>query len=182
VAESTPPIYKNLFEKYAQSMTVAAVVLVAALILYSGIRLARGRKEPVSKRPVSAENRVTELEPVKPPPPRVSTKKPDTPKPPPPKPRAAKSIVVPPNAPLILKAETVDKVWLRVKSDGGVIFESTLSKGSSKVWKAEDELELWVGRGDALRLTLNDYYIGSPGSGSIRSVILNREGMKVRKK
>jgi hypothetical protein len=83
---------------------------------------------------------------------------------------------------LLLKAETKDKVWLRVKSDGKVIFENTLGKGSVKTWEAKDELELWVGRGDALDLTLNDNHLGSPGRGRIRRVIINREGMKIQKK
>jgi hypothetical protein len=69
-----------------------------------------------------------------------------------------------------------------VKSDGKIIFENTLAKGSVENWQAKENLELWIGRADALDLTFNGKHIGSPGSGRIRKVIFDHSGMKIVKK
>lgn len=85
---------------------------------------------------------------------------------------------IPRGIPLALKVETKDEVWLRVKSDGKTIFEHTLAKGSAETWHAKENLELRVGRGEALTLTLNGISLDLPGRGLIRSLIINRHGIK----
>lgn len=91
-------------------------------------------------------------------------------------------LIVPKNLPLTLKVETKDDVWLRVKSDGKVIFEHTLPKNSHESWEAKDELELWVGRAEALKLTLNDKILNLQGRGRIRKIIIDHQGLRVEKK
>ncbi len=180
--KSISPIRKNLFEKYTWLTTAVAIILVMGLILYAGSRLVREIKALASGRSAQIEEKALAGGAQKPVVDRTTGRQTKNPKTSIPPVRAAKIPGVSTKDLLVLKANTTDKVWLRVKSDGKIIFESTLDKGSSKIWEAKNELELWVGRGDALKLTLNDSYIGSPGSGSIRSVIINHEGMKVRKK
>ena len=172
--KSISPVRKNIFEKYTWLTTTLAIILIMGLILYAGSRLVKEIKALASKGPVRVEGKPVAG--------RTARRKAESPRRLTPAVRAAKGAGVPTKDLLVLKANTTDKVWLRVRSDGKTIFESTLDKGSSRIWEAKNELELWVGRGDALKLTLNDSYIGSPGSGSIRSVIINHEGMKVRKK
>ncbi|MFH1752675.1 MAG: RodZ domain-containing protein [Candidatus Omnitrophota bacterium] len=168
---SIPQFTENPLEKYGRIAVAAGVVLAISLIIFAGSKLTKAAKVSSPMKPAQVEN-------ITPMPARQKTEKPKAP----PAPVSAARPAMAKMGPLVLKAETIDKVWLRVRSDGKTIFENTLDKGASEIWEAKDELELWVGRGDALKLTLNDAYIGSPGSGSIRSVLITREGMKVRKK
>ena len=177
-----PPILKDRFERSLPVTTAIAVVLVIALIVYAGSKFIGGLRELGSRPPKASSEPPPKKEVAKTGEPATAKPKIDRPKAKRPAPPVKKKFIVSRRSPLLLKAETKDKVWLRVKSDGEVIFENTLSKNSVMTWEAKDELELWVGRGDALDLTLNDNHLGSPGRGRIRRVIINREGMKVHKK
>lgn len=92
------------------------------------------------------------------------------------------SLVIPKNEPLVLKVETKDKVWLRVKSDGKVIFEHTLPKGSIENWHAKDKLELRLGRPEAVVLTLNDKRLSLPDRSRIKNIIIDHKGLRVEKR
>lgn len=162
-----------------------AIILALSIILFGGTRLISGiigarrqppdavetaKKEPEKpKKPERTRARREERR-------RVVAKPKKPPKP------TKPALLVPLGKPLILKASTTDKVWLRVKSDGRIVFENILAKNSSSKWQAKKELELWVGRGEALTLSINGKDLGSPGSGRIRRVIIRHDGMKVQKK
>lgn len=95
-------------------------------------------------------------------------------------PQTAKpSISIPKNEVLSLRIETKDNVWMRVKSDGKVVFEHTLKKASTETWSAKKELELWVGKAEALNLSLNGTPLPSPGSGRIKRIVINHSGLTV---
>ncbi|MBI3312153.1 MAG: helix-turn-helix domain-containing protein [Candidatus Omnitrophica bacterium] len=88
------------------------------------------------------------------------------------RPASAPALLVPASKPLKLSVQTTADVWLQVKSDGSVIFQSVLAKGAQENWTAKKELELWTGNAGAMRLTLN----GKPLEGLGRGV---RKGVKI---
>ena len=94
---------------------------------------------------------------------------------------SAKFKPIPKNEKLVLGLKTSDEVWAQVKSDDKIVFRSILPKGSSEVWKADKSLSIWVGKAEAVRLTLNSQELGSPGKGTIKNIAITREGMKVGK-
>ena len=155
-----PPIIKDNFKRSLLSfVAVFALVFTLFVIGYAGhrfIRLIRGFSRPSSDVTI-----VTETE-------KTSAKAPLFP--------------IPTNEALRLKVETTDAAWLRVKSDGKVIFERTLPKDSAKEWTADNELEIWAGRAEALDLALNGRQLGSPGRGRVRKIIIDHEGMRVEKR
>lgn len=81
-------------------------------------------------------------------------------------------LLVPASKPLKLTIQTTADVWLQVKADGDIIFQSVLSKGSRESWIAKKELELWTGNAGAMQLSLN----GKPLEWAERGV---RKGVKI---
>lgn len=166
--KSPPLIIKDRFRKSILPLTaIIALALTISLISYAGAQLIIEFKKfrPRLSRTLTGANikRIAERES-----PNVKGLGP--------------FLAIPQDQPLILKVATKDKVWLRVKSDGKVIFEHTLPKGSVEKWQAQDGLELWVGRAEKLDLTLNNNYLGSPGRGRIRKIIIDRKGLRIEKR
>jgi hypothetical protein len=51
-------------------------------------------------------------------------------------------LLVPTSKPLKLTIQTTADVWLQVKADGDIIFQSVLAKGSRESWTAKKDLGL----------------------------------------
>lgn len=151
----TPIIIKQKFIKSLLPLAFGAgLVLVLSIVFYTGSKIVKLFKRPPRVITIAS----SKTAPVKP------------------------GLLVPANQALILSVEAKDNAWLRVKSDGNVIFEHTLAKGSIENWEARDELELWVGRAEALSFTLNGKALDSPGRGRIKKIIIDHYGLKVEKK
>ena len=81
-----------------------------------------------------------------------------------------------------LSLRSTDRVWMKVKKDGKVIFEGTLNKNKQKNFYADDKIELWAGRAEALEITVNGKALGVIGKGNIKNILISRRGLKVGKK
>ncbi len=80
---------------------------------------------------------------------------------------------------LHLKIKAADSVWLRVKSDEKVLFQSILKHGTAETWVANDHFEIWTGNASNMELSVNNYDIGSPGKGVTKKMLINREGVRI---
>ena len=76
-----------------------------------------------------------------------------------------------------LTIRTKADVWMQVKSDGTVIFQNVLPKGSQESWTAKEELELWTGNAGAMELILNGTPLGNPGIGVKKGIKVTRMGL-----
>ena len=92
---------------------------------------------------------------------------------------AAPKLIVPLSAPLKLTISTKADVWMQVKSDGTVIFQNVLSKGSKESWTAKEELEIWTGNAGAMELSLNGRPLNNAGSGVKKGIKVTHEGLKL---
>lgn len=86
------------------------------------------------------------------------------------------------NRAIVLTLRSTDDVWMKVKQDGKLVFEGILYKKRKKEWSANDRLELWVGRAEALDFTINQKSIGKVGKGRIKSIQISRQGLKIGNK
>ena len=86
---------------------------------------------------------------------------------------------IPGDKDLVLELETSGEVWVEVKSDGKIVFRHVLPEGSLEKWKAGDSIELWVGKAEAVELSLNGQELGSPGSGVVKNIRFTRKGMRI---
>ncbi len=82
---------------------------------------------------------------------------------------------------LELQVKALDNVWIRVTSDGKVLFQTILKRGATETWSAKDKLEIWTGNSTSMFLTLNNFGIGSPGKGVVKKMVITHEGVKIAK-
>ncbi|MBP6342441.1 MAG: DUF4115 domain-containing protein [Candidatus Omnitrophica bacterium] len=73
--------------------------------------------------------------------------------------------------------------WLQVKSDGQVVFQSTLKKGAAETWKAESEIELSGRNINLLEFELNGKMLGALGASDrgAKKVVFTKDGLSVKK-
>ena len=74
-------------------------------------------------------------------------------------------------------------IWIRVKVDDKVVFETILSKGSMESWSANNRIELSGKDLELLNMEVNNRQIGFLGGGNrkIRKVLITQEGLMVKK-
>ena len=94
----------------------------------------------------------------------------------------AKIFPIPAESSINLVLTSTDDVWLNIKESGKTVFTGTLKKGDKKEIKSQKEFELWIGRAEALNLTINGKPIGQIGRGNLKSVIINRQGLRIGQK
>ena len=73
--------------------------------------------------------------------------------------------------------------WLQVKTDGQVVFQSTLKKGDAETWKAESEIELSGRNINLLEFELNGKMLGALGASDrgAKRVVFTKDGLSVKK-
>ncbi len=84
---------------------------------------------------------------------------------------------------IVLVIRAKEKSWLQVKSDGKIVFQSVLSKGSAESWQAADKIELMLGDAGAVQLELNGRLlqkIGRPGQ-TLKHVVVTKSGLSIRR-
>ncbi len=73
---------------------------------------------------------------------------------------------------LVLTVRSRADVYLKIKSDGSLIFEGTLKKGSEEKWEARNFFELSTSKAEYLTLDLNGTSLGSLGKGVVKGLKL----------
>ena len=73
--------------------------------------------------------------------------------------------------------------WIQVKTDGNVVFQMTLNKGSMENWSADKKIELSGRNLEQLDMEVNGKHVGSLGGGErrIRKVLITKEGLTVKR-
>lgn len=87
-------------------------------------------------------------------------------------PAAASVPQIPKGEDLTLSLKSRADVYLKVKSDGNVIYDGILKKGSSEKWEAKDSFEISTSRAEALAIDLNGTSLGSLGKGVVKGLRL----------
>ncbi len=73
---------------------------------------------------------------------------------------------------LVLTVKSRADVYLKIKSDGRLIFEGTLKKGLEEKWEARNSFELSTSKAEYLTLDLNGTSLGSLGKGVVKGLKL----------
>lgn len=88
-------------------------------------------------------------------------------------PAAAVSIPqIPKSEELVLSVKTRADVYLKVKSDGSLVFDGMLKRGSDEKWKARNSFEVSTSRAEALTAELNGVSLGALGKGVVKGLKL----------
>lgn len=83
------------------------------------------------------------------------------------------------NTELELQITALEPVWIKVACDGKVLFQSILKPDNSEIWKAKESIEIKSGNPSSMRLSLNQYDLGSPGRGAVRKFLVTHKGIKI---
>src|SRR5579862_2973917 len=65
---------------------------------------------------------------------------------------------------VVVSALATDRSWVRVVSDGSVVFEGFVSAGDHQVWEGKHQVSLRVGNASALDLSVNGQNVGRLGN------------------
>ena len=79
---------------------------------------------------------------------------------------------------LVIKVK--QPVLVRLKRDGNLMFEHVLLKGAVESFTAEDSINIFIAKAEAVELTLNGKQLGSLGKGVIRDFEITRKGVRIR--
>jgi cytoskeletal protein RodZ len=66
--------------------------------------------------------------------------------------------------PIVVTAQATDRSWVRVVSDGSVVYEGFLSAGDHQVWQGQHQVSVRVGNASALDLSVNGQSVGRLGN------------------
>lgn len=92
-------------------------------------------------------------------------------------------VAAPPAAPvkrgnLVVEVRTKDQCWIKVKADEEVVFQKALLKGRTERWQAKENLELRIGKPEALEVFLNGRLIDLKKAKVKRTLVITREGIQ----
>ena len=79
---------------------------------------------------------------------------------------------IPKGEKLVLSVRSKADAYLKVRSDGMVIFDGTLKKGSEERWEAKNSFEISTSKAEALSIGLNGADIGALGKGAVKGLKL----------
>jgi len=91
----------------------------------------------------------------------------------------AKPVPIQPS--FIITVTSSDRVWMRINKDDELVFAGILPKGEKQTWECNKNIELRVGKLEALEFTINKKYFGIIGTG-VENVVVNKEGIRVGSK
>ncbi|MCM8790844.1 MAG: helix-turn-helix domain-containing protein [Candidatus Omnitrophica bacterium] len=92
----------------------------------------------------------------------------------------AQKISIPRNVPLKLLLKVNQRVFVKLKTDRNLLFERVLDKGTAEEFTAENVINIYVAKGEAIELVLNGKSLGSPGTGLMKNIEITRSGVKVK--
>lgn len=168
--QGTP--FKLPFKK----IIAAAIVIIA---IFACVKLAIFAATKVKKGLESRPKAARKIESPKPKSKTAAKEAPkEAPKPPAETPAAAP---VPKGEDISLKIKAVNDVYIKIKSDGSVIYDAVLKKGSTEMWKAKESLDISTGRAEAIDAELNGTALGGLGKGVIKGILITRDGLKLPK-
>lgn len=88
--------------------------------------------------------------------------------------------LIPKNVPLKLLLKVNQAVLIKMRTDGNLLFERVLSKGTAEIFSAEKTINIYAAKGEAVELILNGKALGSPGKGILKNIEITRSGVKIK--
>lgn len=79
---------------------------------------------------------------------------------------------------MMLEVYAVTDVWMRIQSDGQVVFEAILHRGETERWLADKGFDAKLGRPEGVRIAVNGYAVGQPGAGKVKNLRFTRDGIE----
>jgi len=88
--------------------------------------------------------------------------------------------VVPDKVQLKLLLKVNQDVFIKMKTDGALIFERMLTKGTAEIFTADKVINIYAANGESIELVLNGKSMGSPGKGLQKNIEITRSGINLK--
>jgi len=95
-------------------------------------------------------------------------------------PAVPQQISIPKKVPLDVVLKVKQPVMVGIKKDGMLLFKRVMPKGSIKSLTADEKVEIYVAKAEAIEIILNNKSLGSPGRGVIKNLEITRKGIRIR--
>lgn len=82
--------------------------------------------------------------------------------------------------PFTLTLKVKHPVMVQLRKDGVLLFKRVLPKGTIESFAANNNINMFVARGESVELTLNGKPLGSPGRGTIQNLEVTSSGIKIK--
>jgi cytoskeletal protein RodZ len=79
---------------------------------------------------------------------------------------------------LLLKVNR--NVLVKMKTDGVLLFERVLPKGTAEMFRADKAINIFTANGESIELIVNGKFMGSPGKGILKNIEITRSGIKIK--
>lgn len=87
---------------------------------------------------------------------------------------------IPKNVQLKLLLKINKTVMVKMRTDGVLLFERVLPKGTAELFTAEKSINIYAAEGSSIELILNGKNMGSPGKGILKNIEITRTGIKIK--
>lgn len=94
--------------------------------------------------------------------------------------QSAAHIPIPKNTPFNLAIKVNQPVLIQLKKDGILIFKRVLPKGTVESFRANDSINIFVAKSEAIEIILNGKSVDLPSRGVIKDLEITRKGIKIR--
>jgi cytoskeletal protein RodZ len=148
VAAFQPEIPVKIGEPRSPNWSAAMAVALVLVLLYGAVRVVGGITDHQTARPVA---RPTAVRPTSTP---TATRRPGN-----------DAVAVVPRKNVELKVEAKQSSWINVRDEKGEqLFSGLLAAGKTMEWTAKKRIQVLIGNGGGVRLTVNGKDLGSPGT------------------
>ena len=89
-------------------------------------------------------------------------------------------IVISKNVQLKLLLKVNKTVMIKMRTDGVLLFERVLPKGTAEMFTADNAINIYTAEGSSIELILNGKNMGSPGKGILKNVEITRAGIRLK--
>lgn len=164
---SEPEGHSNSFLEMIPAIKLVTLVVISIIVaaFVAGKAITHLKKPGAQKRaPIVALSKTSKKASVK-----SATAKKDT-----------MSVSIPQNVQLKLLLKVNQNVYIKMKTDGNVIFEHVLSKGTTEIFTANNSINIYAAKGEYIELILNGKSLGSPGKGVLKNIEITRSGVRIK--
>lgn len=151
---------------------LATGIIITALILFAGIKMLSIFNRSAHSKPVSVSKNRREQS-------RSSSQKravPEKPK----ASRGASDVSISKDTPLKLLLKVNQNVFVKMRTDGNLLFERLLTKGTAEMFTADRSINIYVANGESVEFVLNGKSLGAPGKGLLKDVEITRSGVRLK--
>lgn len=87
---------------------------------------------------------------------------------------------IPKGSPISLSVKVKQHVLVQFKKDGAILYKRVLPKGSAETLKADEVINIYVAKAEALDLSVNNKRLKLDVNGAIKDLEITRKGVRIK--